>query len=68
MILTTSRSKVAREFGGEGCILFGGKLIFFDSLKQAIAAFEQLQIEHPVTPLDVSQLKEREPDPGLPDQ
>lgn len=52
MILATSSPSVARDFGGTGCILFRGRLVFFDTLKDSIAAFERLQIEHPVVAHD----------------
>jgi capsular polysaccharide transport system ATP-binding protein len=47
-ILATSRPAVAKAFGGTGSILLGGKLVFFDTLREAIATFQQLQIEHPI--------------------
>lgn len=49
-ILATSSPSIALEFGGTGAILFQGKLTLFKTVDQAVSAFEQLQIRHPVTP------------------
>lgn len=47
MVLATSSAQEALAFGGIGGILFRGKLTFFASVKEAVASFERLNIEHP---------------------
>lgn len=60
MILATSSTRAAREFGGVPGILFRGKLRFFDSLDSAIEIFARL----PVDPADAESPTTRPSDPA----
>ncbi len=48
MILATTNTRSAREFGGTAGILHQGSLYILESIEEAIAAFEELQILFPI--------------------
>lgn len=48
MVLVTSSTRDALDFGGIGGILFQGELSLFASVEEAVVVFERIMIEHPV--------------------
>lgn len=52
MVLATSSTRAALDFGGIGGILFQGELSFFASVEEAVVVYERIMIEHPVVDIE----------------
>jgi hypothetical protein len=52
MVLVTTSTRDAVDFGGIGGILFRGELNFYASVEEAVVVFERIMIEHPVVNIE----------------